>query len=144
MHNSDAISILNCAFDSPCFFTQGPSFFRNDYSKLSFIGCVSKHLFLAAIFELQTPANDVKCSGYFDSQTECLCVPRQVVLWSKHLVIRILVPVSYLKLCNQMYIYIYIYIYIIYIYIYCIGLYDHTIWIIRSHVLWCIWYCMVW
>ena len=92
-----------------------------NFSKSSFIRCVSKQnlFFKLALFEFRTAANDGNFLEISIARRKCLCVSRKVVLWSKHFDIRILVPMSYLKLCTYIYtLYIYIYVYIICIYIY--------------------------
>ena len=52
VHNSDAISIRNCAFASPCFFTEGIQ--KPNNSEISVIGCVSKHTLLWKLFFLSS------------------------------------------------------------------------------------------
>ena len=79
-------------------------------SKLSFIGCASKHilfcfnLFCFSSRQLQTMGNYLEISI---AGRKCLCVSGKVVLWSKQFEIRVLVPMCYLKLCSHMYINIY-------------------------------------
>ena len=120
MHNSDAISILICACDSPCFVYIGGGWFFNRkfeniiYSRLRIQTCF---VFLVALFELQTPETLRIILEFSIAGWQCLCVSGKVVLWSKHFDIRVLVPMLYVKLCNHKYIYIYIYTFI-YIYIY--------------------------
>ena len=52
MHNSDAIRILNCASDSPCFFTQGSGHYFSKIQNIKNIG------------------NDISFPGDLDIQTE--------------------------------------------------------------------------
>ena len=68
---------------------------------------------------LKRSSNDSLCPlMLYLSSGMLLCVSRSVVPWSTHWAIRILVPMSYLKLRNYIYIYRCIYILHIYIYIY--------------------------
>ena len=119
MHNADAISIMNCAFDNPCCFTYGGSdyFIKVHNFNVSFIGCVYKHvLFFKLLFLSSRPPQTI--GNFLEisiAGRKCLCVTGKVVLWSKHFDIIILVPMFYLKCCIHTYIYIYIYTYI-YIY----------------------------
>ena len=75
MHNSDAISILNCASESPCFFSHGVHIFvfENElFQTQSSIGYESKNLLSKVDFFLRTrpPASDRNFPGDPDSQAE--------------------------------------------------------------------------
>ena len=129
MHNSNAISILNRAFDSPGFFTYGVRklLFKSLFSKLPFIGRISKHVsFFKLLFLSSAPS---QTRGFYleisVARRKCLCVSGKVFLWSTHFDIRILVPMSQAGggaaaataaaaavCCSMVYIYIYIYVYI--------------------------------
>ena len=116
MHNSVAISILNCALDNPCFFTQRVRKIlipKSSFTKISFIGCVSKHvLFLGLLFLSSAPPQTMgKILVMSVARRKCLCVSGKVILWPTHFDIKMLVPMFYLKRCNPIYIYAYMYIY---------------------------------
>ena len=92
MNKSDAMSILNCAFDNPCFFTHGVHklFYFFEYRifqnhRLRIQAC----LFFKLILE-------ISIAGW-----KCLCVSGMVVLWPKHVDIIISVPMSYVKRWNS-------------------------------------------
>ena len=103
MHNSDAVSILNCALDSSCFcYERGPEInvsedehFKHIIHRLC-IQCIQ------AFRPLQTMGNFLDISV---AACRCLCVSGKVVLWSKHFDIIMLVPMLYLKFCDHIYIY---------------------------------------
>ena len=82
MPNSDAMSILNCAFDCPCFFTHGVGklFVQDSKSsechRLRIQACF---VLKVAFLELCTPANEGKRPGDFGSRAEinvCACPER--------------------------------------------------------------------
>ena len=105
MYDSDAITILNCAFDCPCLFTYGvwKTICRHRKSKLSFIGCVSKYLlFYKLLFLSSRPPQTIgKILEISVAGQKYMCVSGKVVLWSTHFDITTLVPVLYLKLSNH-------------------------------------------
>ena len=73
MHNADAISILNCASDSPCFFTRPENISLNRQTKLNNIHRLriqACFVFQVAIFELYTPSNDGTIPEEFGSRAE--------------------------------------------------------------------------
>ena len=71
MHNSDAISILNCVLDCPVFYAGARTFSKRktNHSK-TWVANPSMCIFQVALFELQTPANDGNVPGDFDSRAE--------------------------------------------------------------------------
>ena len=77
LHTSDAVSTLNCAFDSPCFFTHGAQTFLLQKLKSSKLihsmRIQACFVFEVAVFELCTPAKDVNFLGDCGSRTE-MCV----------------------------------------------------------------------
>ena len=99
-HNSDAISILNCALDSPFYIGGSGKYFSEiDSFKIIIHGLRIQAcfvFFLVALFELSTLANNGKCPTYLDSQAE-MSVRVRTVSWSKHFDIRMMVPMSYFQ-----------------------------------------------
>ena len=72
------------------------------------IGCDSNpFVFEVSFFSSRTPQTIGNFLEVSIARLKCLCVPRKVVLWPKHVDIIMLVPTSYLKLWNYICIYIY-------------------------------------
>ena len=67
------------------------------------IGCESKHVCfcLVALLSSRPPQTMGQILEIPIVERKCLCVSRKVVLWSKHFGVRMLVPMSYVKLCNR-------------------------------------------
>ena len=112
MHNSDAISLLNCVFNSISFLhKRGPII---TFRKIGTFQKYGQHILLRFFFKLlfsssrspQTMGTflDISIAG-----PKCLCACGKVVLWSKHFDIKMLVPMFYSKLCSHINIYICIY-----------------------------------
>ena len=82
------------------------------YINVHYSGCRYFHLFFVfsccsfggggALLVL-THALNGKCLVYGASRRKCLCVSGKVVLWLTYFYVRILVPMSYLKLWNYIY-----------------------------------------
>ena len=63
-------------------------------------------VFLVAVFSSAPPQTMGSFLKSSVARRKCLCVSREVALWSSHFDIRLLVPMFCLKLCNHIYIYI--------------------------------------
>ena len=76
-------------------------FHNSKISKVSFIGCVSRHVLLFSLLFLSSrpPQTMRKILEISVARRKYLCVTGKVVLWSTHFDIRIVIPMFYLKLC---------------------------------------------
>ena len=88
---------------------------EREHEQFQQMGCVSKHVLFEKVFffscrPLQTMGTILKTSV---AGRNFLCAPSKVLLWSKNVDIRMLVPMFYLEHCKH--INIYLQIYIIYI-----------------------------
>ena len=75
-----------------------------EQNKEKYIGCESKHCFWK-LFSLSSrpPQMMRKFLEISIAGRKCMCVSGKVALWPKHFDIRILVPMSYLKLWSYIY-----------------------------------------
>ena len=107
MHNSSAVSIFNCAFDSPCFsffYTGGPILFPENRRKTTIIHRLliqAYVFFIVALLSSRPPQTMGNILHISIAVRKCLCASGKVVLCSKHFDIIIWVPMFCLKLFNH-------------------------------------------